>query len=154
MSKISISYEQVKLRHPAAIKEIVGRIAKSKSKSAGTPLKDCNWRYSWGMKIKILPFDQLAEQNELPVQEQMKIEEAKVHVLLEATAGHGRWATVLKHVPPEISLILLEGIEADIAETQRLAAMSAEEAEAEVEQNLTELSKSPGFAIFRRPDEE
>ena len=57
--RVAISYETALARHPAAVAEVLAKLAKSRSKDLDCDPTHFAWAYSWGLSFQCCEWDQL-----------------------------------------------------------------------------------------------
>lgn len=102
MSNVTISYETALARHPAEVKAIMAKHAKTRGKDRDIDPTHFTWEYSWGVWGRSFSFaDILNGKGQEP--DIRTFEERLTGIALVCTKGR-RWATatVPAPVPPEV----------------------------------------------------
>jgi hypothetical protein len=158
---LETTYEVVKERYPEAVATAVARLRKGKSKHKDAPEENLTWSFDWSIRIDgmmngVQFFESLKTGGPPKPPEFDTFEEywadyeTSVSVCLRAKIG--RWqgcSEILPKVPNEIKEHQRPYWEKDKADKARIASLSPEEREAEVQECLRKLSGNPGFACVQ-----
>lgn len=133
---VHTTYAVVKSRYVAELRDILARLPRSSSREKNRTDEE-NFRYEFSASERI---DGHGERN---VESRMKATRTVLIVRV------GRWVGSQEIPnPPEVEARYRESEEKSKAERARFAALSPEQQEAELNENLRELRKSPGFMAF------
>lgn len=151
---IKMGYETLLARHPEAVEQAVAKLRKSRSKYRNADPATLSWRYSWGVVCKSYSAADLfngkaraadERHRAMTIEERINDEARRSRVTLGVSTGY--YSDPLEVVPPEI----MNRIRADYLKEQedeaRVAALTPEQREKEVEGLLRQL-QGPGFFTF------
>lgn len=156
--KMPITEKLAKEKYPELCQEFLKHLRNSKTKSKNTPEQDFKYSYVWMERIVgDFSFKGVLQRMQNPqikpiesLEEKVQNRIANTFVSLRISAGR-----VCKHYPietPEEIKELIRQKEIDkVEEQKRIDSMSEEDRNDEVESLLKELSKNPGFCMFRMP---
>lgn len=118
--------------------------------------QDIKWKYDWAQRVQGMSFGQVLESIHKPkppepsVDQKVKDVEKTLAVCL--CGGYKRKHKSVKVSVPQFVLdCYRKGYEKDKAEQKRCDALTPEQREAEIQEDLKELSKDPGFMMFSIP---
>lgn len=161
--RVEISYEEALSKYPRAVEEAVRDLGKSRSKKKDTPAEDMEWEFMVGEQIKgAMGFEDFLSQVENGPERREEVSLDDVEVLASAKAeerydrshivlvckpgGNARGTSEPLHERvSEVFERYMEGELRSFREQARIDALSDEEREREVEENLRQLSGQPGF---------
>ena len=155
--KLQIPYAEVKSKFPNEVDLIMKRLRKSSSINKHWDAAELTWEFNWGQRVQGLSFqDVVAGKREKTFPElHSSADEKNVREFLgnsitwNITGRAGKWfAHSLAqegNIPDEILALYVKMYNDQIAERQRIAGLTPEERQAEVEAVLKALRRSPGF---------
>lgn len=156
--KLTILYEEVKARFPKEVDLILKKLRKSSSKEKNRSVEELTWEFTWAQRIKAFSFaEMITQQREKTFGEIYEVATREnVRIFLDDSimwrvgARIGRWVASgspqdSRKAPDEIIDLYVKTFNDQIAERKRIAALTPEEKQAEVEAALKALRDQPGF---------
>ena len=146
MSTINISLEEAQERFPDEVEQVVSALRNSKSKKKAAPIEDIQFSIFWVCMVKSRTAADLFAGSR-PKQDPF---EQRVRASLQGKVG--RWFDTSDRIlpcPQEILDQQAQGEADRAAEQKRIAGLSPEENEKEIESLLGQL-RGPGFMEIRR----
>lgn len=157
-----ITYKDAQRQYPALVEQVMAQLRKSKSKQKNAKPEDLTWYYVWSTRIQSDTIHEIMDGRAMARQQAWKSKSAdeqladKVkacNVCLSGKVGHacyvvqGVWngETGEGEIPAEIRLWYRNIIDQQKSEEARIAGLTDEQRNAEIAENLKELSGSPGF---------
>jgi len=149
--KMSISYTEALTAYPKETAEAVAELRKSRSKHRKTDPSTLPWEFSWGVEVKAHSFADLlsgkaqqdaVDRDKMSLNERVQDEVKRTKVSIGVA---GRYYAKLPDVPQPIVDGIVKGHEARIAEEQRIASLTPEQRQAEVNDALRQLGGGRGF---------
>jgi len=164
MATITLTWGEVQAAPDmvTALDQVRAAKAKSKAKSAATPLADCSWEIQTAEKIQGYSFqdilagksraDRAAEAAE-SLEDRVKRRLGNISCCLVATSGRGRWRSRSSGSPPflAVSHSIYQQEHEKAHEAMRIARLSPEERQAEANAALSALRGQPGFVELHIP---
>ena len=142
--KLDITYREAHTRYPVQVAEL-RRLAKATSRRKEITLQLCEFTLEWCVSI-----DGSFHPNEMSEDEAVREYAKRCHVTLVAKQGRiSRSSGPIAEVPNEILENYRQTLRKHREEMERVEALSPKEREAELEQLLEQLGKSPGFVTFK-----
>lgn len=147
--EIVIPYKTMLERHPMHVDEVVANMRASKSKFRNLDPAEMEWGYAYCQRIRAAnPFAR--RQKDTRDEEQTYLDEiASYSVMIFARPKQRRqsmfYADSAISVPKEIQDEVRAGVHEQFVERARLAALSPEERQAEIDDLLGQLRGTPGF---------
>jgi len=152
--RIPISFEQVNLRYPEQVKEVIVKLRKGKSKHRLEEAANLSWFFHLILEIKTQTIQEVIDEvthpeSEPTIDERMTEFARNCHVFLVAYIGH--WTGYSKEisVPDEILSRQRISYQKDEEELKRFEVLPKEDQDKEIEADLQQLRKLPGFMEFR-----
>lgn len=155
MPTIDISYEVALARHPDQVNACIDQVRAGKSKDKNTDPVTWRWTYSWGTRVEATTLERLFREG--PKEwSKMNVDQRTVDqvmrslpVWLMGTPPNkrtcGRADLEPTYMPDEVREWIRKGVEEQFAEEQRVAALTPEQRQGELEEALTQLRKGKGF---------
>jgi len=157
--KLSISYEDAQKQYPTEVTACVASVRKGKSKDKDTDPSTWEWFFSWAESIEAMSFGSLLALRPKPApnptpEEQLQAVLPKILGLcLESVPPNKRTRGVAAlakgFVPAEVQAYLLDIYRQEAAEKARVAALTPEQRDEEMQAALAELRKGRGFMELR-----
>lgn len=155
--KLQIPYTEAKAKFPSEMELIMERLRKSSSINKHWGETELAWEYNWGQRLQGLSFqDVVAGKREKTFPElHSYADRDNVRTFLgdsinwSITGRAGKWCSHSLaqegNIPLEILDLYVKMYTDQIAEQKRIAGLTPEEKQAEVEATLKALRRSPGF---------
>lgn len=155
MPNIDIPYEVALTRHPDQVNACIDQVRAGKSKDKNTDPATWRWTYSWATRIEATTLERLFREGPKDrtkmTAEQRTADEVmrSLPVWLMGTPPNrrtcGRADLEPTYFPDEARDRILKAFEEQVAEEQRMASLTDEQRQAEVEGLLKQLRKGTGF---------
>lgn len=157
--KVSISFEQAQSRYPDLVEKVLSDLRRGKSKEKNREASELAWSLEWEQHIKVMSFREMLESVGQPsdnfsdryavATRENVLEYLRDSILWGLFAQVGRWkgyvSSTSTTLPNEILDVYIQSYQEDINEKQRIAALTPEERQSEIQECLRKLRKSPGF---------
>lgn len=158
---LKTTYENALAAYPDAVNSVMDKIRKGKSKCRHDAPDSFEWGYDWSVQItrgvynihQVLQIASGQRQHD-PEPEGVEAKVAdiipRISVCISAKKGRTTWLSAqrLPSVPPEIIAEYRKRFEEEEVEQRRIDALTPEQKDAELQDALGQLSRSPGFAAF------
>jgi len=153
MPEMKMSLDILQERHPVEVEKILSNIRKGKSKHRKDSAESFEWSYYWGVMIKAHGIADLFNGNmqrdaeiEMNKSFEQKIRDYAGNCMVTVKAEKGRYCNSesIEGCPSEILVDYRESLIKGQKEQDRVAALSDEERESEMQGLLSELG-GPGF---------
>ena len=162
MKLCDLTYDEAFKRHPSEVERITLKLRRGKSKARLIPAQELEWSYECCVRIE--GSGSLADVLSGAMSKRLKKEAQSIDALVEdevrrtgtvLKASLGRWGdSAAVHNPPEVAIKVRERLEADAQEKARFNALTPEQQNAERNELLRQLSRSPGFMCVSIPGSE
>jgi hypothetical protein len=154
MKLCDISYEEALKRHPTEVGMLIAKLRKGKSKERNAPVEDLRWHYECCVMVKghslgeMLAGKSLDDRAHLvTVEDQVADRVRNTRSTLQATLR--RWRdTMPVPNPPEVGTQARASFEKEFQERATYDGLSEKEKRRQLEDNIKEASKMPGFMVL------
>lgn len=155
MPNLDIPYEVALTRHPEVVNACIDQVRAGKSKDKNTDPATWRWTYSWGTRVEATTLERLLrdgpkEWSKMNVDQRVKDQVMRsLPVWLMGTPPNkrtcGRADLEPTYMPDEVQEWIRKGVTEQFDEEQRVAGLSEEQRQEELEAMLRELRKGKGF---------
>jgi len=163
--QIDITYKEAKKRYPVHVKEALARVAKSKNKYKHTHPELMHWCFDWCVRLegginggdflKMVAGEKPFPEHKKPSSEDAEADDyfRRATITLAVRLGNTTYTSAGKVTdqPKEIGDFIRKSFRDDAAEAARIAKLTPEEREAESNEILGQLRRSPGFVEMTIP---
>jgi hypothetical protein len=156
--KTPIAYEVILQRYPESVNKIMQKLQKGKSKEKNSKPEEFEWCFDCSVEGRAYQFNDIlnaqadrAKEDAMTIEQKLKDYASRCHVYISASKG--RWwgsDNTRITIPPEIIEAQRKQYEADQKEKTRIANLTPEQKDSEIEQLLKRLRGTPGFIEIRR----
>ena len=162
---IELSYEEARRQYPDKVDEVMTKLRKGKSRHRDAAPEELEWSIEYGVLVpgQLVTFaDLIVGRVEDPRERRSRMSlDERVEEIVQGVTAYLRgkigrfiaFSSQIEGCPEEVRAAIRRGVEEDIAEEARVAALSPEERQAEAEEALRQLRKMPGFMEIRIGDD-
>lgn len=165
---IELSYEEARRQYPDRVDEVMTKLRKGKSRHRDAAPEELEWSIEYGVLVpgQLVTFaDLIVGRVEDPRERRSRMSlDERVEEIVQGVTAYLRgkigrfiaFSSQIEGCPEEVRAAIRRGVEEDMAEEARVAALSPEERQAEAEEALRQLRKCPGSwrygsAMMSRP---
>lgn len=146
-----ISYSKMKKLFPNEVAEVMSKLRKSSSKEKKAKESSLTWSFDWRQQIKGMSFDEMLKSIGQPKPKktvEQKLKELRKSLLISVKGQKNRWIGFSKQInviPDEVLEFYKSSYQEQEDEEKRIENLTEEQREKELEEDLKELRKYPGF---------
>lgn len=152
MARVAVPHDRARSFEKQYL-EVLEAKWQSKAKSAKVHPGECVWYLDWWQEVRASSFDELlteirkGPQTPKKLSVLQRVQALKLYVQLVAVSGRGNWIskTIISPFPREILDIYRKQFEEEDAEDDRLALLTEEERDKELDSLLKDLEQEEGF---------